>query len=253
MSDLKPIAPYEWNLRSIEKTITIDDAPEPTRKPAPVVVVPEPSDARKGRLRSAGVDNDRLIASIAAGPAVCQPMPGFEGSRIAVDAVSAFLAEPDAATLVLAGLNGRGKSYAAVYPLAHSSTWDHRSHRGGQFLHASRVYVGRRWDAKRDACIDATVLVIDDLGRESGEWAIDQVLSLILDRHDNCRKTIITTNMRRSSQKATAEQIAQHRNQFMDLRYNDALMSRLSDPTATRFVVCKGDDIRPTHTQENDR
>jgi hypothetical protein len=27
-------------------------------------------------------------------------------------------------------------------------------------------------------------------------------------------------------------------------------MSRLSDPTATRFVVCKGDDIRPTHTQE---
>jgi hypothetical protein len=62
MSDPKPIAQFEWNLRSIEKTITIDDAPEPTRKPAPVVVVPEPSDARKGRLRSAGVDNERLIA-----------------------------------------------------------------------------------------------------------------------------------------------------------------------------------------------
>lgn len=253
MSDLKPIGENIWDRVRVERTITIDDTPEPPRKPAPVVVVPEPADARRGRLKSAGVDNDRLVDAIATGPAVCEPLPKFEGSRIAVAAVNAFLAEPDAATLVLAGLNGRGKSYAAVYPLAHGSTWDHRNHRGGQFLHASRVYVGRRWDAKRDACIDATILVIDDLGRESGEWAIDQVLSLILDRHDNCRKTIITTNMRRSSQKASAEQIAQHRNQFMDLRYNDALMSRLSDPTATRFVVCKGDDIRPTHTQETDR
>lgn len=253
MSDLKQITDSPWDRIRVERTIVVDDTPEPPRKPAPVVVVPEPADARKGRLRSAGVENERLIASIAAGPAVCQPLPAFEGSRIAVEAVQSFLAEPDAATLVLAGLNGRGKSYAAVYPLAHTSTWDHRNHRGGQFLHASRVYIGRRWDAKRDACIDATILVIDDLGRESGEWAVDQVLSLILDRHDNCRKTIITTNMRRSSQRATAEQVAQHRNQFMDLRYNDALMSRLSDPTATRFVVCKGDDIRPTHTQDNDQ
>jgi imidazolonepropionase-like amidohydrolase len=118
-------------------------------------------------------------------------------------------------------------------------------------FHASRVTVCDRGTAKRDVSIDAPLLVDDDLGRESGDWASDQVLSLILDRHDNGRKTIITTNLRRSSKVVTPEQAAQYRNQFMDLRYTDSLMSRLSDPTATRFVVCKGDDIRPTHTQES--
>jgi hypothetical protein len=252
MKPLCELAPWEnYSGPELEERVELPPEPEPVARPEPVVVTLDVSDRRRGCLRFAGVENERLVETIATGPAFCPALPGHEGSHAAVEAVAAFLARPELATLVLAGKAGRGKTYAAIYPLAHPSLWDMAKHKVCQFLHASRVTVGDRWTAKRDACIDAHLLVVDDLGRESGDWASDQVLSLILDRHDNGRKTIITTNLRRSSKVVSPEQAAQYRNQFMDLRYTDSLMSRLSDPTATRFVVCKGDDIRPTHTQES--
>lgn len=254
MKPISDLAPWEnYAGPALEEHVEPLPEPEHVARPEPVVVTLDLSERRRGCLRYAGVENARLVETIATGPAFCPALPGHEGSQAAVDAVAAFLARPELATLVLAGKAGRGKTFAALYPLAHPSLWDMAKHKVCQFLHASRVTVGDRWTAKRDACIDAHLLVIDDLGRESGDWASDQVLSLLLDRHDNGRKTIVTTNLRRSSKDMTPEQVAQYRNQLMDLRYTDSLMSRLSDRTATAYVVCKGDDIRPAHRPEADK
>ena len=126
MSDLQPISDNPWDRIRVERSIPVDNTPEPQpdAKMAPVVVTPDETERRRNRLRLAGLKDEALIDQIATGPSVCPPIEGHDGSKAATDAIVAFLRDPKMRTLVLAGNRGRGKSYAAVYPQAHTSLWD---------------------------------------------------------------------------------------------------------------------------------
>jgi DNA replication protein DnaC len=253
MSDLKPIAQFEWNLRSIEKTITIDDTPEPTRvaKPAPVVVTADEPERRKNRLLNAGVRDLDLAWQIANGPSVCPPADGHEGSKAATDAVVAFLRDPRMRILVLAGNRGRGKTYAAIYPLAHTALWNLAKHEECRLLYSSTVRVGQDWDVAIREYERANVLVIDDLGAEIGDWATAQLIALLKNRYDWGRKTIVTTNLALRLDSIPERLRASMGDRVIERKYGDPIMSRMSNPAAAMYVVCKGDDLRRDHLPDH--
>ena len=79
--------------------------------------------------------------------------------------------------------------------------------------------------------IDADLLVIDDLGTEPlyKNVTIEYLLSLISNRLENNKHFIITTNL------SSAELIE---------RYNERLISRLSDKTKNLHIPFKTKDFR---------
>lgn len=252
MSDLKPIAPYEWNLRSIERTITIDDTPEPQpdAKPAPFVVTADEGERRANRLRNAGVRDEDLVLQIANGPSFCPPIDGHDGSRAATDAVVAFLCDPRMRILVLAGNRGRGKTYAAIYPLAHTALWNLAEHKECRILYSSTIRVGQDWDVAIREYEKAHVLVVDDLGAEIGDWATAQMIALLKNRYDWGRKTIVTTNLALRLDAIPDKLRAAMADRVIERRYGDPIMSRMSNPAAAMYVACKGDDLRRDHVPE---
>jgi hypothetical protein len=252
MSDLKPIAQYEWNLRSIERTIPFDDTPEPPTeaKPAPFVITANEGERRANRLRNAGVRDEDLVLQIANGPSVCPPIEGHDGSKAATDAVVAFLRDPRMRILVLAGNRGRGKTYAAIYPLAHTALWNLADHKECRILYSSTIRVGEDWDAAIRQYERAHVLVVDDLGAEIGDWATAQMIALLKNRYDWGRKTIVTTNLALRLDAIPDKLRAAMADRVIERRYGDPIMSRMSNPAAAMYVACKGDDLRRDHVPE---
>lgn len=107
----------------------------------------------------------------------------------AMAAVRAFMASESSA-LVLAGGKGCGKSTAAVWAIA--------ERRAGHFRYAGELAGLSRDDDERRRVTRAPLLVIDDLGVEYLDdkgWFAAFFDEVIVRRHDNELKTIITTNL----------------------------------------------------------
>ena len=252
MSDLKPISDNPWDRIRVERSIPFDDTPEPQpdAKPTPVVITPDEGERRANRLRLAGVRDEDLVLQIANGPSVCPPIEGHDGSKAATDAVVAFLRDPRMRILVLAGNRGRGKTYAAIYPLAHTALWNLAEHKECRLLYSSTVRVGQDWDVAIREYEKAHVLVVDDLGAEIGDWATAQLIALLKNRYDWGRKTIVTTNLALRLDVIPEKLRAAMADRVIERRYGDPIMSRMSNPAAAMYVACKGDDLRRDHVPE---
>lgn len=185
------------------------------------------------RLRAAAAPKrpaDRILASI----------PGAPDRRTLADteslrAARAFVAAPKAAgllldsgvrvpfmgsewLLVLAGPPGTGKTIAAAYALARV---------GGHWLSA-RNLANPKFDIS--AAERADLLVLDDLGGEysgASSFGPDRAAALLEMRHEEERRTIITTNLKEPDLAA---------------RYGARLASRLKEQG--RFIACVGADMR---------
>lgn len=106
----------------------------------------------------------------------------------ALAAVRAFLAS-GATFLVLGGAVGCGKTVAACAAL---------DEKGGRFMKAAGVTRARFNDEAWEALLDASCLVIDDMGTESLDekgWAAGALAELFDHRYDWQSKTILTTNL----------------------------------------------------------
>jgi len=249
-----------WNKHGADPTVYLNlndlpPDPEPEQKPkfVPVVVTPDETERRRNRLRLAGIKDEALIDQIASGPSVCPPIEGHDGSKAATDAIVTFLRDPKMRTLVLAGNRGRGKTYAAVYPLAHTSLWDLAAHKECRLMYSSLVRVGDDWDKAIREYEKAHVLVIDDLGSEIGDWATAQLISLLKNRYDWNRKTIVTTNLAMRLEDVPEKHRATMAGRVIERRYGDPIMSRLSNKASSMYVVCKGNDLRADHVPGDDQ
>lgn len=187
------------------------------------------------RMQAAGVParlRQRVLASVPAGAAV-KPTP----LRVtqALHAARAFAAAPRAAgcpledggsmpftgsewCLTLAGPPGTGKSVAAAYVVARC---------GGLWLSA-RHLSNPKYDlgpAER-----AELLVLDDLGTEysgASEFGVERAAALLELRHEEARRTVITTNLKEAD---------------IGERYKARVASRLREQA--RLVVARGADMR---------
>lgn len=95
-------------------------------------------------------------------------------------------------TLVLSGGVGIGKSTAASVGIALSS--------GSAFyLHATRFSSVKLLDSDEwPRVLSTELLVLDDVGLEhqgATNWAANQIQSLLCDRHDRAKRTIVTCNL----------------------------------------------------------
>jgi hypothetical protein len=70
------------------------------------------------------------------------------------------------------------------------------------------------------------------------------MLSLLKNRYDWNRKTIVTTNLALRLDTLPDAKKAESLGRVIERRYGDPLMSRLSNSTAAAYVVCRGDDLR---------
>lgn len=176
-------------------------------------------DGRAARLRAAGALDPDPVAAAIASPGSCPRVVGHVGSEAAARAVEAFLADEAARTLLLLGPTGRGKSHAATWALAE---------RVGVWLSATDVRVAE-WDGLRPKALAARLLVIDDLGRESTEWAARELADVCELRHNRGLRTIATSNL-------VEEKLLS--------RYGERCASRWSDVRLSRLVTVLGPDLR---------
>lgn len=180
-------------------------------------------DRRAARLELAGDLSPLAAAAALESVGRCPRMAGSESSEIMARAVETFLRAGDAYALVLIAPPGRGKSWAATWAVAEfpgASVW----------LPAADCRVGQSWDERRGRAMKAPLLVIDDLGGEAGgEWGAREMASMMEVRYDQCRKTIVTTNL------MPAE---------IGKRYSERLTSRWSDSRHSRLVLTVGADMR---------
>jgi DNA replication protein DnaC len=246
-----------WHKHGVDPTERVDlsalpPESEPKPKFVPLIVTPDETERRRNRLRSAGLKDEALIEQIASGPSFCPPINDHDGSKAATEAIVAFLRDPKMRTLVLAGNRGRGKTYASVYPLAHTSLWDLAAHKECRLMYSSLVRVGEDWDKAIREYERAHVLVIDDLGSEIGDWATAQICALLKNRYDWNRKTIVTTNLAPWFSDLPEQVRAAKAANTIERRYGDTLMSRLSNKASAMCVVCKGYDLRAAHVPGDD-
>lgn len=176
-------------------------------------------EGREARLRAAGALDPEAVEAAISSPDSCPAFPGHAGSEAAARAVETFLADRAARTLFLVGPPGRGKSYAATWSLAD---------RAGVWLSATDVRVAG-WDDLRPKAVSARLLVIDDLGRESTEWAARELADVLELRHNRGLRSIATSNL-------TLDKLL--------ARYGDRCASRWNDPRFSRAVVIVGADLR---------
>lgn len=176
-------------------------------------------EGREARLRAAGALDPEPVAAAIASPGSCPRVVGHAGSEAAARAVETFLGDEHARTLLLLGPTGRGKSHAATWALAE---------RVGAWLSATDVRVAE-WDGLRPKALAARLLVIDDLGRESTEWAARELADVCELRHNRGFRTIATSNL--IEEKLLA-------------RYGERCASRWSDARFSRLVTVLGPDLR---------
>lgn len=180
-------------------------------------------DIRRERVRLLDLDPDHV--RLATAQQRCPVMPGHPGSLAAARAAESFVRGDGRRLLVLGGPTGRGKSCAA--------TWVAACLDGSWWLSAKEVRVGEHWsNAAYPRALKALVLVVDDLGHESSEWASKELASLIEVRTDRGRRTVVTTNLPPEGEGRTLAGV-----------YGDRLRSRLGSVYGS-YVACGGDDLR---------
>lgn len=171
------------------------------------------------RLRAAGDLHPVAMEAAMASPGRCPRPDGQPWLEKLLKAVEEW-ARGEFTTLVATAAPGRGKSFAATWAVAEiqeRSLW----------LPASHVRVG--WDDVRRSAEKIPVLILDDLGEEgASEWGQKEVSTLLQNRHDSGRRTMITTNLTRPD---------------VATRYGERLISRWSDESA-RIVSIAGIDLR---------
>lgn len=114
---------------------------------------------------------------------------GFQPTE-ATQAVDAWLAT-DLRLLLLSGGVGTGKSVAAGYAIQRSP---------GRWMHASEIAKAGRFEAEARwrELTGCRLLVIDDLGSEfndAGGWGRAKLTELVLERYEDAKRTVITTNL----------------------------------------------------------
>lgn len=179
-------------------------------------------DRRQARLNAAGGLDPEASAVAAAAIGKCPAIAGHKGSERAAAAAEEYLASKSMRTLILGGPTGRGKSFVSTWIIAEfasSSAW----------LAASEVRVSDSWSALRPKVESAKLLVIDDLGRESTDWAGRELADVLELRHNRGLRTVATTNLTRDQVFA---------------RYGERLASRLNDARLAMLVDVLGADLR---------
>ena len=185
-------------------------------------LAPDPDEWRgvkRERLRQLEVDPDheRLVLASPACPALLT----HKGSVDAAKAAEAFVRDGSLRLLVLGGPTGRGKTVAA--------TWLAATLDACRWLSAKDVRVGDAWSQTQPKTAKAAVLIVDDLGHETSEWAHKELSALLESRFDKGRRSIITTNLPPATFAKT---------------YGDRLASRLEKPGRGLYVLCGGADLR---------
>ena len=174
---------------------------------------------RANRLRKAGDLHPRAVAAALASPGRCPRPDGNGWIKKLHTAVEAWVRD-EFTTLVVLASTGRGKSWAATWAVAEiqaRSLW----------LPASHVRVG--WDELRRTAEKIPALVVDDLGEEgASEWGQKEISTLLQNRHDAGRRTLVTTNLSPKD---------------LGHRYGERLMSRWADESS-RLVSIAGVDLR---------
>lgn len=153
------------------------------------------SEEDRARVRKCDLGEEALstllrmvAADVDLGPALTVVSREFRATRGTM-AVDEFLAKDDMLTLVIAGDIGVGKSVAAAYGMRQ---------RRGRFVSSSALTEMARFgdenDARRKAAFATPLLVLDDVGVEK-EWVAPLVESLLVERHNQQRRTVLTTNL----------------------------------------------------------
>jgi DNA replication protein DnaC len=179
-------------------------------------------DRRLARLNAAGGLDPEAAAAAAQAIAKCPCVAGHKGSEKAAASAHAYLDSKSLRTLILGGPTGRGKSYVSTWIIAEwqqSSAW----------MAANEVRVSDTWSALRPKVETTKLLVIDDLGRESTDWAGREIADVIELRHNRGLRTVATTNLTRDQVFA---------------RYGERLASRLNDSRLALLVDVLGPDLR---------
>jgi len=179
-------------------------------------------DRRSARMNAAGGLDPEAASGVVQSIGRCPRMAGHKGSERAALAAESFLADKLQRTMILCGPTGRGKSYAATWIIAE---WQSAS----AWLAASEVRVSDTWSALRPKVEVTKLLVIDDLGRESTDWAGRELADLMELRHNRGLRTVATTNF-------TRDQIF--------ARYGERLASRLADGRMSSIIDVLGADLR---------
>jgi len=180
-------------------------------------------DIRRERVRLLDLDPDHVRLAVA--QQRCPVIAGHPGSQAAARASESFVRGDGRRLLVLGGPTGRGKSCAA--------TWVAACLDGSWWLSAKEVRVGEHWSSNAyPRALKALVLVVDDLGHESSEWASKELASLIEVRSDRGRRTVVTTNLPPEGEGRTLAAV-----------YGDRFRSRLASAYGS-YVACGGDDLR---------
>lgn len=180
-------------------------------------------DIRRERVRLLDLDPDHV--RLATAQQRCPAVAGHPGSLAAARACESFVRNDGRRLLVLGGPTGRGKSCAA--------TWVASCLDGSFWISAKEVRVGEHWsNVAYPRALKALVLVVDDLGHESSEWASKELASLLEVRIDRGRRTVATTNLPPEGDGRTLAGV-----------YGDRLRSRLGSAYGS-YVACGGDDLR---------
>lgn len=177
-------------------------------------------DRRRARLHAAGECDPEIATLVVESIGRCPRIEGHAGSLASAKAVEAFLSS-STRTLLLLGPTGRGKSAAATWAVVESPG-------ANAWIAATECRVGA-WDDLRPKALKASILVVDDLGRESSDWATREWADLLELRHNRGRKTIVTSNL-------TAQQLTS--------RYGERVESRINDARFSVVVKALGADIR---------
>jgi DNA replication protein DnaC len=190
------------------------------------------TETRRRRLERAGVQH-RAILEIFPAARRCPDPKDFAGSSAAaiaaarqpMAAAAGFLADRSVTNLLLRGTAGSGKTWAAAWVVAGTD--------GAVWLPFSSVAPNDDWSQKRRAAVNASLLVLNDLGAGPlVQWRDAEVEALVVERDDASLRTVVTTNL-------TPETIA--------ARFGDRLHRRLTGSSG-RVVECVGPDLSARRT-----
>jgi hypothetical protein len=239
---LRPItalaAPWERHLQPSSAAAFAEPAP-----PTAGELATQALERRERRLRSCGPVDPDAAKVCAAALDSCPRVSGHIGSEAAAAAAERFVLEPRMRTLALLGAAGRGKSWAALWPLATPAVW--ADHGEGCWLPANEIRVPT-WDEMRSRATGAKLLVLDDLGLEANDWAAREACQLVESRHNRGARTIVTSNLPMQVADVPEASRASWKGRCIADRYGDRFVSRLLDAQVSVVVRCMGPDLRKT-------
>lgn len=189
------------------------------------------ADRRRMRLVRAGV-NDTDAIDLLASSADTPSVKTHEGNMAAFEAVDTFLRPGgDVRTLWLLGKRGTGKSYAGMWAVAQFE--------GEAILVTqSQMRMGSRWDDHFERARNSSLVLIDDPDEHMFDWQANDIATLLSDRHNQRRKTIVTANLTPYVSQAEKPRAS------VEGLLGPRVMSRMEDKRFSRTVIVKGDSLR---------